>query len=84
MFMEMSASEVFGAQQGREHVERHTGGGDDVDYSEDHGSDSPEQDGVDAEQREQSHAGHDIDKVHGSAPILELPMYRAPASRVCA
>jgi hypothetical protein len=84
MFMEMSASKVFGAQQGREHVERHTGGGDDVDDGKDHGSDSPEQDGVDAEQREQSHAGHDVDKVHGSAPILELPMYRASPSRVCA
>jgi hypothetical protein len=37
MFMEMSASEVFGAQQGREHVEGHGHGGGDVDDSEDHG-----------------------------------------------
>jgi hypothetical protein len=80
MVMGMSASEVFGAQQGREHVDRHADGGGDVDDGEDHRSDPPEQDGEDGEQGEHRHPNRDIDKVHrtapdsGAVPISRLPI----------
>jgi hypothetical protein len=61
-------SEVFGAQQGREHVDRHRDRGRDVDDGENHGSDPPEQDGEAGEQREHRRAECEIDEVHGLAP----------------
>jgi hypothetical protein len=79
--MGLSASEVFGTQQGREHVDAHASGGGDVDDGENHGSDPPEQDGVDAEQGEQGQAGRDIEEVHEGLRIREPPIYRPSASR---
>jgi hypothetical protein len=52
MFIRLSGSEVFGAQQGREHVEGHGHRGGDVDDGDDHGSDAPQKDSVDGEQGE--------------------------------
>jgi hypothetical protein len=37
MFIDFVRSEVFGAQQGCEHVNGHRGGGGDVDNGDDHG-----------------------------------------------
>jgi hypothetical protein len=68
MVMRVSGSEVFGAQQGREHVERHGDRGGDVDDGEDHRSDAPQQDGEDGEQGEHRRPERDIDEVHGLAP----------------
>jgi hypothetical protein len=79
----VSASEVFGAQQGREHVDRHGDGGGDVDDGDDHGSDPPEQGGEDREESKHRRAERDVDEVHGNQlRILEPPIYRASASRV--
>jgi hypothetical protein len=64
MVMRVSASEVFGAQQGREHVERHADGGGYVDDGEDHRSDAPQQDGEAGEQGEHRRSERDIDEVH--------------------
>jgi hypothetical protein len=81
MVIEVSASEVFGTQQGREHVDGHGHRGGDVDDGEDHRSDAPEQDGETGEQGEHRRSERDIDEVHELAPILEPPIYRASPSR---
>jgi hypothetical protein len=78
MFMDIVRSEVFGAQQGREHVDRHADGGGDVEDGDDHGSHAPEQDGVDGEQREHRRACRDKDEIHKISSGLWSRPYIAP------
>jgi hypothetical protein len=72
MFMKTVRSEIFGAQQRHEHVERHRDGGGDVEAGDEHGSDAPQEDGVEGEQGEQARANGDEDDVHRWLRCLEL------------
>jgi hypothetical protein len=65
MFMEIVRSEVFGAQQRNEHVDRHARGRGDVKDGDKHGLHAPQQDGIDRKQREHDRAGGDEDEIHG-------------------
>jgi hypothetical protein len=53
---EIIRSEVFGAQQGDQHVDRHARGRGDVEDSDEHASNPPKQQGVDREEREHGRA----------------------------
>jgi hypothetical protein len=64
MVIEGVRSEVFGAQQGGEHVDGHGDCGGDVDDGEDHRSDPPQQDSKACEQGEHRRPERDIDEVH--------------------
>jgi hypothetical protein len=76
-------SEVFGAQQGDEHVDRHSGGRGDVENGDKHSLHPPQEDGVDRKQREHGRADGDEDEIHWDRlRFLEPLMYRLTASTI--
>ncbi len=82
MFMKIVRSEVFGAQQGDQHVDRHAYGGGDVEGGDDHDSDAPEQNGEHRKQREHARAHADVDEIHGSQlRLIRRLLYVRDASR---
>jgi hypothetical protein len=85
MFMTGACSEVFGAQQRHQHVDRHGRGSGDVEDGDKHGLDPPQQDGIDREQREHGRADGNENEIHWKAPIsgaAHLSHYRIKVRRL--
>jgi hypothetical protein len=63
-------SEFVGAQQRRDHVDRHAQRGGGVDQTHDHGSDPAQKGGVGGEQAEYDQTAGDVEDIgHGSSPV---------------